>query len=197
MDLSLREKARLFWERFSLLSEDLLSNPESSELIRRLDRLVQELGDFDWEYGPSAVAEFYFSISPNFRVDLIQDVNEIVAVAPRIINWELIAGRPRKREILNEFVITNIYGEDLEVNAKDWMCILYKFKNQTYDLDVQINGLHVDEETQYQAVEIHISNLIGEMIFLSKIKNISIVEDFDSNLESRAIPLVNLREVNF
>jgi len=35
------------------------------------------------------------------------------------------------------------------------------------------------------------------MIFLSKIKNISIVEDFDSNLESRAIPLVNLREVNF
>lgn len=185
----INKRVKKFWGDFSLISQEIIKNPEDEDNIEKLDQLVNELGKYDWEYGPSNKAEYYFCLSPNLDENLLSEVESIVANSPKIENWEIIACKPRKIEPLMKWNMFNENDIEITINTNEWRCVLYKFPDNTYDLDVKLNNVDGNEDTQYLAVDIHLTNIIGEKDYMKFIKNISLVSEFSSESKDRSILL--------
>jgi hypothetical protein len=89
----------VFWNAMSVLLNNIASDPENNSLIQQVNVLVDTLGDFDWEYGPLDSSGYYFCLSPNGQENLVQAIDEIIALAPKLVGWKFIACKPRKPEI--------------------------------------------------------------------------------------------------
>lgn len=185
---------RTFWNHLIPFLDQIKISPENSELIHRVDKFISDETEFDWEYGPSTGAEFYFCLSPNLREELMDDVERVIALAPTIDAWEFIAGKPRKNEILPWIMLDENNGE-VEVDPSKWRFILYKFKDNTFDIDVKLDGLNRSLDFQYLAINIMLTSALGEKEFMRLIKNISIVEEFPGGSNAKSIPMVEIYKV--
>ena len=85
------------------------------------------------------------------------------------------------------FVILNESDEEIIVDTHNWKCIVYKFPDKTVDLDIKVEGVKGDIDTQYFAVNIHLTNLLGERNYLKVIKGVTIVSEFSEKDSARAI----------
>ena len=63
-----------FWQQLTKFLYAVKVDPENSELINQIDQFISNTTEYDWEYGPSTVTDFYFCLSPNLREDLVADV---------------------------------------------------------------------------------------------------------------------------
>lgn len=181
------KKIHEFWSFISGISKELAATPNNDNLINKIDSAVYAFGDYDWEYGPSQSKDFYFALSPNLRIDLIQEVEYIVSLAPVIENWEIISCKPKKFEPLEKWNMYNEKGEKIVVNTKEWECIIYKFPDNTIELDILINNLEGNDEIKYLAVDIHLSNIMGEKKYIQTISNFKIVAEFSGETGKRAV----------
>ncbi len=186
------EKIHEFWNVFSSISEEVLVTPNDDKLIAKIDSSVRDLGDYDWEYGPSQTKRFYFALSPNLQIHLLEEVDYIVSLAPAIDNWEIISCKPKKKEFLEEWEILNERGEKIIVNTKNWKCVIYKFPDDTIELDVVIENVDGNDEIKYLAVDIHLSNILGERKYIQKIKTFSILNEFPEDIKKRAVRVRDL-----
>ncbi len=190
------ERTRIdgFWKAISPLLEKVLTNPENEGLIKQIDNLVSTFGDYDWEYGPSNKTEYYFCLSPNFQEDLIDEVDEIVSFAPSLSGWEYLSCKPRKPEVFS-WVMLNENDEEITVDTRKWKCVVYKFPDNTVDLDVKIDDVRGNSDTQNLAVDIHLTNVLGERNYIKIVKGVSIVSQFAEKDRLRSIPVHELFEV--
>lgn len=184
---------KTFWNHLIPLLREIKINPENNELIHQVDKFISDETEFDWEYGPSSKAEFYFSLSPNLREELIDDVERVIALAPTVDGWEFIAGKPRKEIV--PWIMLSEHNEEIEVDPSSWRFILYKFKDGTFDMDVKLNGLKGGLDFQYMAVNILLTNALGEMEFMKLIKNVNIVEEFTGGSDAKSIPMIEIYKV--
>ena len=150
-------KIEFFWDFFKTIAPEIINNPEDLKLITRLDEEVNKLGEVSWEYGPNQDDGFYFSLSPNFRFDLIPYTDFIISLSPVIPEWKFISGKPQKLENIEEFTFVNDDGSETLVNTKNWHAVAYKFKDDTYDIDF-ILDTNLDTETSYLALNTAMSN---------------------------------------
>lgn len=187
-----RNKVNRFWEEFSVLSQEIIKSPDNNKVIERVDYLVKELGGYDWEYGPSEKGEYYFCLSPNLQEELLKKVDEIVSLAPVIYDWEIISGKPRKKEFLKGWTMFNEDNTEILVDTDNWKCVVYKFPDNTYDIDFKISGVEGNEDTQYLAVDIHLTNLLGERNYLRLIKGVNIVPEFSKEAIGRTVMVKDL-----
>lgn len=183
-----------FWNHLTPLLLEINISPENNELIHRIDNFISEEAEFDWEYGPSSTADFYFCLSPNLREELIDDVERMIALAPSIDGWEFIAGKPRKDEIV-PWIMLGENDEEIEVDPSEWRFILYKFKDNTFDIDVKLDGLNGSQDFQYLVVNIFLTSALGEKEFMRLIKNINIVEEFYGGSNAKSIPMIEIYKV--
>jgi hypothetical protein len=183
-----------FWERLIELLNSIKSDPENNELINRIDKFISDTTEYDWEYGPSSKTEFYFCLSPNLREDLIEEVERIISLAPKIDGWEFIAGKPRKDEIV-PWLMLDDNNLEIMVDPSNWRFILYKFKDNTFDIDVKLNDLNGSLDFQYMAINILLTNALGEKEFMKWIKGINIVTEFAGGPESKTIPIKDIYRV--
>jgi hypothetical protein len=183
-----------FWKQISPLLTKVLGDPDNAGLINQIDTVVKEFCDYDWEYGPSKVESFYFCLSPSSQEKVIEEIDEVISLAPKLEGWEFISCKPRKDEILS-FSILNERNEEVSIQTQNWKCVVYKFKDQTVDLDVTIDGVNGDKDTQYYALNIHLTNLLGERNYLRIVKNVKIVSEFSGDDSPRAILINELFDV--
>ena len=190
--MEINKKYNEFWSEFSVLSRKILDNPLDDETINKVDALVYDLGEFDWEYGPSKKREYYFALSPNLRLDLLDEVDKIVSLAPEMPDWEIISCKPKKEEELDQWSMLNQNEEEIEIDTTGWSCILYKFQDGTYEIDVKVGPINGDEDTKYTAVTIQLTNILGERKYLTAIANFKIVDEFSSEISNRSILVKDL-----
>ncbi len=181
-----------FWNKFRGISKIIREFPEEDNIIQLVDNLVKTLGDFSWEYGPSINTDFYFSLSPNLNPDNLVLIKDIISSAPKIEGWEFIAGKPKKREFIPSWIILDDKEEEIKINASNWRCIIYKYSDNTYDLDVEITNLNCNEDTKYYAVDIHLINLIGELSYIELITDIKIVSKFSPEEYDKSIMMKDI-----
>jgi hypothetical protein len=177
-----------FWKQIAPLLIEALNDPEGIELTNKIDSVVKDFSGYDWEYGPSKVEEFYFSLSPGSQVKNFEEIDEVISLAPRLRGWEFISGKPRKEELLN-FLMLNENNEEISIETQNWECVVYRFPDQTVDLDVKLDGINGNTDTQYYALDIHLTNLLGERNYLRVVKNFNIVSEFSHRDSPQAFPV--------
>lgn len=170
-----------------MLAEDY----NNSTLIDDLDKRVTLLGErMDWEIGPLNNREQYFCLSPNLNENLIPLVREIVEAAPELKNWKVIPFKPKKGWI-GQWKMFNETGKEIMVDADSWRCVLYKFEDDVYEIDVKVEHVDGNDDIKYLAVDIVLTNLLGEEVYLKTIKNISLVKGF----EEKSISIKDLDKI--
>ena len=178
-----------FWNEVNSFSKEIILMPDDDVLIKKVDAAVRSLGDYDWEYGPADEHLYYFALSPNFKVELLPEIDYIVYLAPAIDGWEIVSCKPQKSELLEEFEIQNEGDAPSLIDTKGWECIIYKYPDQTIELDIRINNIEASDDIKYLAVDIHLSNLLGERKYIEKIKSVSIVNEFPEDIKARCVPV--------
>jgi hypothetical protein len=183
-----------FWKEMSPLLTKILGDPENAGLINQIDAVVKEFCDYDWEYGPSKNERFYFCLSPAWQEKYIGEIDDIILSAPKLEGWEFISCKPRKADVLG-FLILNERDEEVSIQTENWKCVVYKFQDQTVDLDVMVDGINGDRDTQYHALNIHLTNLLGERNYLRIVKNVNIVSEFSEKDSPRSLLINELFDV--
>jgi len=183
----------LFWIKILQVLSKVRVNPEDQVLIKELDDIVFNFGEYEWEYGPSQKTDFYFCLSPNLNAELLDEVDAIILAAPELAGWEFISCKPRKKDV-TKWSMSDQNGNEIVINTLNWRCIVYKYPDDTLELDVMTDS-KTDLDTQYSAVDIHIMNLIGEREYMKYITSFTIVKNFPSDDEHKSIPMDQLHEV--
>jgi len=135
MDTDLKIKASKFWLWFQLISNDLLLNPTRVDLVEQLDSRVKELGNYDWEIGPTDTSGYYFAISPNLDLEKLKYSMQIVEVSPKCEGWLFLSSKPQKKWS-GVWKMKNELGKEILINSSDWKYVLYKFEDETFDMDI-------------------------------------------------------------
>lgn len=188
-----KEMSMKFWFFFTEISSKLKENPEDDNVVLSLDRAVQELGVYGWEYGPFQFKEgdYYFCLSPNLSVRLLEEVQYIISLAPALEGWHFLVGKPKKLEEINSIDIDFDKSSKKSVCADKWRCILYKVGNGKYEVDIQLDNEvnSFNENDQYIIVDTFLVQMLGEIGYMTYIEEVFIVED----IKKTGIKFLDLR----
>jgi hypothetical protein len=176
-----------FWTWFKSISNDLLLNPKNSKLLKDMDTQVAKLGTYDWEIGPSNESKYYFALSPNLDPNLLRDTYQLINIAPNCKGWSFLAAKPEKKGWNGIFKMHNERGQLITINITEWEYILIEFDDATFDLEIKIPELECNEAYSYLAIDIALTNLLGEENYIKLIKNVLIVLDFTEKGKSTLI----------
>ncbi len=188
------EAIHAFWGWFGTVARGLARNLENRALLRELDARVSSLADIVWEVGPGKNAENALVVSPDGSRDLLQVTERIVRLAPAIDGWEFLSARPPRDGIL-EFSVKSEAGEWMDVDARDWRYVLYRFPDGMFDIIVEENNLvDVSEGARYSAAVIALDGILGERQRLGLFHTIDGVEKLTSDVAGAASRISLLRE---
>lgn len=167
-----------FWDRIISILRSIDHTEPNIRKIREIDDEVSRLDDISWEYGPYDDNIFYFALSPDFDENKIDRVRTIINLAPKVPNWIFMAGKPAKKNCSSKVsIVSNTYEQIFDTS--EWRCILYKFQDKTFEMDIYIPQQTGSIEDIHTILDIQLSNLIGELFFLEKIKNIQLITEGD------------------
>lgn len=173
-----------FWHWFESISNELYTDSSNTKILQQLDNRVTAMGPFDWELGPVDDRLLYLAISPNLNAELLKATTKIISLAPSCEGWWFLYAKPKKEysPILN---LVNEIGRSISIDISTWMYVLYYFEDGTFDIDIRLNSIEGSAETQKLAIDIALTNLLGEERYMTLFKGIKIVTDFGEN-ENRA-----------
>ncbi len=189
-----------FWDWFKRISSHLSKNIKDSEVLKELDKRILSLGPFDWEIGPYNNGRFFLAISPNLDKEMLHKTKEIISYANDSLIWAFLPSKPEKGWF-GYWKMQNESHDDIEVNAEGWRYILYEYDDKELEIDVYIDKIDGDLNTAYQALDILLTNLLGEekyMYLFNAVTIIRNIEEFTYNESSKLGDLrVHLEELGF
>jgi hypothetical protein len=175
-----KDNVQKFWVWFESIASHLLENPTSPHLVNKLDENVHKLGGYDWEIGPWNDGLNYFAISPNLDIQKVAGAKQVIEIAPTCEGWHFLSSKPPKAW-MGIWKMTNETGNEIIVDSNDWKYILYKFDDDTFDIDILINNIKGNVDTQYFAADIALTGYLGEENFMKLIKNVLVVDKFETS----------------
>lgn len=176
-----------FWRWFKENHRRLDPYAFDPAAIEPLERLLDEMGGFDWEVGVLPGDEGnYFAFSPRGQVGLLEACRRIVATAPQVAGWRFLAAKPAKPGELALFV-RGSEDEEIEVDASGWEFVVYRFPDGLCDILFKPD---VDMSIDLDAVAVAIvDNELGEENRLMLTRHIGIVSDWDERERDAACRL--------
>jgi hypothetical protein len=178
-----------FWIWFKSISESLYLNIKSPAYTGLIDEKIRKLGRFDWEMGSVNDELMFFAISPNLDADLFSVTEEIVSYAPECKNWTFLSSKPRK-EYTPEWRMTDDRGNWMTVDTSSWLYVLYYFEDGTFDMDLQMNSFDLGEKQKTLALDIVLTNILGEEDYMHLVQHVKIVDHFEDH--GKATPIKHL-----
>jgi hypothetical protein len=193
---NVREKIESFWKWFAANSAALSSNTIPESLISELEDRLFAIERLDWEIGPGQHAPNLFALSPRGDADLLQTTRNIIALAPELPSWEIYPAKPPRAWNL----IFTLSGEDstVEIDAKCWEFVAYKFKDGTYDLLFKPDDRKgLSEDYLCWAATIVVDGEIGEEARIEKVGQIEVVSSWNEREapSARKLELGSLSEL--
>lgn len=189
------KKIEMFWKEFISIVKDIEHDYTSPTSFQKIDRLVDDIGPYSWEIGPSSndVTDFSFTISPNMEKSLLEETKHIISFAPKLPNWSFYHAMQPKIGWEMTFLIRTNNGSEFKINGSDWKYVLYEYDDGKFDIVIKnplISGLSLDD--LYTAAEILIKGIIGEELFITRINEIEIINYFDNEIMNKESLIKNL-----
>ena len=163
-----------FWNWFKINSVHLHSDNYDTELLSKLDNIISGWG-FGWEIGPGLTQANSLSISPNGDKGLMKQTSKIVDKAPKLDNWEFYFFKQLK-ENWNKAKIGNI-----NIDASDWTYELLKYPDDKFEILIKADNLNpLDTSTKELAVDLVLTNLLGEKRKIEELDFVDTVNKFEN-----------------
>ncbi|MBS1755483.1 MAG: hypothetical protein JST34_15695 [Bacteroidetes bacterium] len=168
-----------FWSWFTENSNNLQSDSYEKILLDKLDKTICNWG-LVWEVGPGLLKENSLTISPNGDKELLGKTNNIIDKAPQLDNWEFFDSKQPKEN----WRLATLVDTGLQIDASDWTYVLLKHEDEKIEILLKADSLsNLDIETKELAVDLILTNLLGEKLKIEKIDFVDIVENFDNEKE--------------
>ena len=182
-----------FWGWFSTIASELATDLENDDLLQALDERVSRLG-VAWELGPGTTRPSALAITPDGDRDLLPLTRHIVALAPQIPGWELLAARPPRNPSLTFSLRQTGSGSEVEIDATRWRYVLFRFQDGTFDAVIHQQGTEIDDSSRHAAAALCLDGILGEAKRLELIRDIEPVAALGSEIENRANPISALAD---
>ena len=157
-----------FWTWFLAHREEIecaLGNPQA--LVRQLaPRLHRVHGDLTFEVGRAAGGAFSFVVSADGLVQTIPAVEALVAAAPEIPGWRIVAFRPPKASV------GPFQFQDHGFSPDDfWYAPMMNDNGDRLDLVIAVveERAEADDERVIGAVFLLLDALIGEYLVMTRV----------------------------
>lgn len=125
-----------------------------------------ELGSWTW------------TISPKGNPELLPLAEQIINKAPALDKWQFYSTKQPK----TNWHLLEISRDNISVNANEWEYVLLKYKDGKIEVLVKADDLlKYDKDTKELIVEIILTNLLGEKMFMEKVDYFDVVDEFDSD----------------
>lgn len=183
-----------FWRWFETIANELASNCENERLLAELDKRVSQLGDVLWEIGPGKADENSLTITPDGSKDWLPVTQHIVKQAPRISGWEFQSARPPRHWNM-QFSINGAGDTHLDIDARPWRYVLFKYPDNTFDIVLEQNNLQsASDDDRYTAAVILLDGTVGERRWLALLGGIEAVETLSTEHSRKANPMHHLAQ---
>jgi hypothetical protein len=164
-----------FWKWFGENSNRLDSANFDRDLIKELDDTVKNWG-LTWEIGPGLIKEHSLTISPNGNKNLLDQTNYIIDKAPMFDDWEFYGSKQAKEN----WGKAKLIDRGFEFEATNWTYVLLKYPDDKIEIMVKADNLKsLDTNSKAIAVDLVLTNLLGEERKMSEIDFVDIVNEFD------------------
>jgi len=189
-----------FWQWF-VKSEKVIKECIENENARQREFVVDQmneqilgLGVFTWDIGLNEDERWFLTLSSNGNPDMLELSQEIMAVAPKHMDWLFYAGKPA-RKWNRQFTIYDDYMDEQFIDASQWHFLIFEDEDGMIELVIEAKNLpHLDPETAESAAEQFVVHEIGERTRILYISSIVIVPGLESEDESSKIPVAELKE---
>lgn len=164
-----------FWNWFVENSNQLEIHNCDPDMLLSLDNKILAW-KLVWEIGPGETKENSLCISPNGNLLLLGDTEEIVSYAPNLSNWEFYHYKQPKLG----WNKVHIRDRNLSFDAIDWTYVLLEYPDNKLECILKAENIKsLDEQTQFLAADIILTNLLGERSNMTDISFLDIVPEFD------------------
>jgi hypothetical protein len=164
-----------FWKWFTKNSDRLHSNNYDTSLLKKFDDTISSW-NLGWEIGPGLTTENSLTISPNGDKELLEQTEKIINAAPALENWEFYSWKQSKEN----WHKVKLVDREAEVDAIDWTYVLLKYPDHKIEILIKADNLKsFDITTKELAVDLVLTNLLGEKRKIEELNFIDIVNEFD------------------
>lgn len=195
---NLNKKENIFWNWFLKKESEIsklgkMANPEIKEKL--LVELLQKLHDYSdglyFEIGgfPNGLNEIIFTAEGKKKY--FKNVEKLVAAAPAIINWKVIAFKPPMEDILN----SNFEGIELE--PKNIWFLPLENEECPGELGLRVSYSNINllqKELELNAIFNLLESILGEKYFAENISHIEVCQFPKNPSDVGFIELLELRK---
>ena len=178
-----QKKIESFWDWFlnmenqfkGYFDDDPLINKEF--LIESMNNRVLDFGLFSWQMGQGKERPYYFTISPNGNQQRMELSKSIINTAPRLDDWELYFAKQAKDWDFKLLLYDNFMRE-CQIDVGLWQFSLMNKPGNKVDIYLKLNGTeNIDIDTRLTAIDLAITNIIGEERKIMEVHKIEILEE--------------------
>lgn len=196
----INEKIEAFWDWFVEQEQTIKAffteeeEVDKERLVDEMDNLVLDLGRFAWRIGPEGETTYFLLISPNRDPELLKLSKRIMAAAPDLSDWNFYpAKQPRpwdwKLQLHDDWLMEH------EVDASGWQYVLTERPGKQLEITFEAQNLdRFDAETQKEAVELALINLMGEEWLIRHVEKVRVQSAFEESRRAKAYSVQGLRE---
>lgn len=184
-----------FWDWFQkhehLYRE--VSDPEYA--VEAMNNQVLSFGLFAWEIGAGKSKPHAFTISPNGNKERLALSEKIISAAPGMPDWEFHFCKQPKDDWDFTFEAYDRFLTKLTFEAKDWEYLLEK--NGEGEIEIMVRGENLDVldlDDELNAVDLVITNILGEEWVIHHLDAFVTVDDFAPEQLPRVKKMPTLRE---
>lgn len=164
---------------------------DATHLVEALDEIILSFGKFSWHAETKNDLDFHFTISPNDDLELMDLSRQIIAEMPAINGWEFHYAKQANGDLS-----ISLYDDQMDihfVDASSWRVVLASQNKEKFELIVLVNNVNsIDEETQVDATDAIITNLIGEELKIRKLLGIELRTELADEEYELSIPITQL-----
>lgn len=180
-----------FWDWFQRNESMFREIIDPAHAMDTMNEHVLAFGLFAWEIGEGKNKPHYLTISPNGDKARLELSKKIIGAAPNLEKWEFHFCKQSKPswdyifEGYDRFFAKQIF------NASEWEYVLGKNEDGAIEILVQANNLHVmDFDDELNAVDLVITNILGEELIINHLDAFETVDKFDEEqaIYSKKLP---------
>lgn len=115
------------------------------------------------------------TISPTYDTELLPLADHIISKGPTHDNWEFYA----MKQATENWHLLKLDQINTTVDASEWKYVLLKYEDGKNEVLVKADSLSpYDMDTKKLIVEIVLTNLLGEKVFMQRVDYFEVVEEF-------------------
>lgn len=169
-----------FWDWFQKNEHMFREVIDPEHAVESMDEQVLAFGMFAWEIGEGKSKPHYFTLSPNGDKGRLELSKKIIGAAPELSEWEFYPSKQPKQDWDFSFEAFDRYFSKHIFDASNWDYILEKNEDANIEIIVRADNLHVmDLDDELNAVDMVITNIIGEELSIHHLDAFETVNNFE------------------